>query len=295
MRKMSEAMQARLQGETTHMCSCWKILRRDGVVQGFTDHDDPLVFDGVTFAADGGLHMRGQDDRLGLTGSKSDVGGALLQFSIDEAALSSGAYDGASVETWLVDWCDPSFRLLMNVEVMGEVRRADHVFSADLRSLAQVFEQETGRRFMKTCSADLGDAHCGVNLNQPRYLTQAIVQSVPDAAHLSVTLTGFADRWFTNGQLRVLNGSQKGALCPIKAHRQEEDRAQIALWTPLTPALAPSDQIELRAGCDKSFATCGAKFSNRVNFRGFPHIPGNDVLMAVASKEIVMDGGSLFS
>jgi hypothetical protein len=32
-----------------------------------------------------------------------------------------------------------------------------------------------------------------------------------------------------------------------------------------------------------------------MNFRGFPHIPGNDVLMAVASKDIVMDGGSLFS
>lgn len=295
MREMSEAMRARLHGETTHLCTCWKILRRDGVVQGFTDHDDPISFDGVTFATDGGLHMRGQEERLGLSGSKSDVGGALLQFSIDEMALASGIFDGASVETWLVDWCDPGLRILMNVEVMGEVRRADHVFSAELRSLAQVFEQETGRRFLKTCSADLGDARCAVNLNQTRFLTQAIVQSVPDAAHVGVTLTGFADRWFTHGQLRVLSGAQKGTLCPIKAHRQDNDRAQIALWTPLSPALAVGDQIELRAGCDKSFATCGSKFSNRVNFRGFPHIPGNDVLMAVASKEIVMDGGSLFS
>lgn len=295
MREISEAMRLRLQSEATHMCSCWKILRRDGLVQGFTDHDDPINFDGVTFAADGGLHQRGQDEQLGLSGSKSDVGGALLEFSIDEAALSSGAYDGASVETWLVDWRDPQLRVLINVEVVGEVRRADHVFSAQLRSLAQVFEQETGRRFMKTCSADLGDAHCGVHLNQARFLTQAIVQSVPGAVHVGVTLVGFADRWFSHGQMRVLSGAQKGATCPIKAHRQEGDRAQIALWTPLTPALAMGDQIELRVGCDKSFATCGTKFSNRIAFRGFPHIPGNDVLMAVASKEIVMDGGSLFS
>ena len=295
MREMSESMQARLHGEATHLCNCWKILRRDGVVQGFTDHDDRIVFDGVTFAANGGLNQRAQDEQLGLSGSKSDVGGALLEFSMDEAALSSGAYDGASVETWLVDWFDPSFRILMNVEVMGEVRRADHVFSAELRSLAQVFEQETGRRFLKTCSADLGDARCGFNLNQPRFLSQVLVQSVAGGAHVCVTLAGFADRWFSHGQMRVLSGAQKGTMCPIKAHRQEGDRAQIALWTPLTPALAVGDQIELRAGCDKSFATCGTKFSNRVNFRGFPHIPGNDVLMAVASKEIVMDGGSLFS
>jgi uncharacterized phage protein (TIGR02218 family) len=295
MREMSEAMQARLHGEATHLCSCWKILRRDGVVQGFTDHDDPLVFDGVTFATDGGLHVRGQEDRLGLAGGKSDVGGALLQFSIEEAALWSGVFDGASVETWLVDWCDPSFRILMNVEVMGEVRRADHIFSAELRSLAQVFEQETGRRFMKSCSADLGDVHCGVNLNHARYLTQTSIQSVQDAAYVAVMLTGFADRWFANGQMRVISGAQKGTVCAIKAHRQDDDRAQIALWTPLSPALAVGDQIELRAGCDKSFATCGTKFSNRINFRGFPHIPGNDLLMSVASKEIVMDGGSLFS
>lgn len=295
MREMSDAMRMRLHGEATHVCTCWKILRRDGVTHGFTDHDDPVIFDGVTFAADGGLHVRGQEERLGLSSSKSDVGGALLQFSVDETSLASGLFDGASVETWLVDWCEPNLRVLMNVEVMGEVRRADHVFSAELRSLAQVFEQETGRRFMKTCSADLGDAHCGVNLNQPRFVTQAVVQSVQDAAHVTLTLSGFSDRWFTNGRMRVLSGSQNGMLCPIKSHRQENDRAQIALWTPLSPAVAVGDLIELRAGCDKSFATCGNKFFNRVNFRGFPHIPGNDVLMAVASKEIVMDGGSLFS
>jgi len=295
MREMSEALRARLHAEVTHLCHCWKILRRDGFVQGFTDHDDPIIFDGVAFATDGGLHLRGQEDRLGLHGSKSDVGGALLQFSIDEDALASGAYDGASVETWLVDWCDTDLRILMNVEVMGEVRRADHVFSAELRSLAQVFEQETGRRFMKSCSADLGDIHCGVNLNHARYLTQTSIQSVQDAAYVAVTLKGFADRWFTNGQMRVISGVQKGTVCAIKAHRQDDDRAQIVLWTPLSPVLAVGDQIELRAGCDKSFATCGTKFSNRINFRGFPHIPGNDLLMSVASKEIVMDGGSLFS
>lgn len=295
MREMTEALRAQFHAEVTHLCHCWKILRRDGVVLGFTDHDTSIHFDGVTFAADGGLHLRGQDDRLGLRGSTSDVGGALLQFSIDEAGLASGAYDGASVETWLVDWSEPSLRLLMNVEVMGEVRRADTVFSAELRSLAQVFEQETGRRFMKSCSADLGDGLCGVNLNQAQYLRKTNVVSVQDASHITVTITGIADRWFTNGQVHVISGTQAGALCAIKAHRQEDDRAAISLWTPLSPALCVGDQIELRAGCDKSFATCGTKFSNRVNFRGFPHIPGNDLLMSVASKEIVMDGGSLFS
>ena len=46
------------------------------------------------------------------------------------------------------------------------------------------------------------------------------------------------------------------------------------------------DQVRLVAGCDKTFATCKAKFANALNFRGFPHLPGND-----AAYGYVVDGG----
>jgi uncharacterized phage protein (TIGR02218 family) len=36
--------------------------------------------------------------------------------------------------------------------------------------------------------------------------------------------------------------------------------------------------IELREGCDKRFATCSGRFANAANFRGEPHLPGNDLL-----------------
>jgi uncharacterized phage protein (TIGR02218 family) len=35
------------------------------------------------------------------------------------------------------------------------------------------------------------------------------------------------------------------------------------------------------AGCDKTHHTCRAKFANIINFRGFPHMPGNDFLTAI--------------
>ena len=40
--------------------------------------------------------------------------------------------------------------------------------------------------------------------------------------------------------------------------------------------MPPGDAFTITAGCDKQFATCQAKFANAVNFRGFPHMPGND-------------------
>jgi uncharacterized phage protein (TIGR02218 family) len=37
-------------------------------------------------------------------------------------------------------------------------------------------------------------------------------------------------------------------------------------------------RAELREGCDKRFATCVSRFNNAANFRGEPHLPGNDLL-----------------
>ena len=48
-------------------------------------------------------------------------------------------------------------------------------------------------------------------------------------------------------------------------------------------AIAPSDAFTVTAGCDKQFAaTCKTKFANATNFRGFPHMPGPDYVLAVA-------------
>ena len=46
------------------------------------------------------------------------------------------------------------------------------------------------------------------------------------------------------------------------------------------PRFAPAvgDMVEIMEGCDKSFATCTARFANAANFRGEPHLPGMDLL-----------------
>ena len=58
------------------------------------------------------------------------------------------------------------------------------------------------------------------------------------------------------------------------------------LEAPVRPITA-TDAFVVRAGCDKRIATCGAKFANVANFRGFPHIPGQDAVLRYATK----DGG----
>lgn len=48
------------------------------------------------------------------------------------------------------------------------------------------------------------------------------------------------------------------------------------------------------AGCDKTFATCKARFANHLNFRAFPHVLGTDFAYSYAAGEGRHDGGRIF-
>jgi uncharacterized phage protein (TIGR02218 family) len=68
--------------------------------------------------------------------------------------------------------------------------------------------------------------------------------------------------------------------------------ARIDLWSPPPQAVVIGASVIVQAGCDKALATCSTKFANAANFRGFPHIPGNDFVMQVASAgDPANDGG----
>ena len=59
------------------------------------------------------------------------------------------------------------------------------------------------------------------------------------------------------------------------------------------PDIKVGDQFSLLPGCDKSFAQCKAKFANSANFRGFPHLPGNDAAYSYADGKGNFDGKPL--
>jgi uncharacterized phage protein (TIGR02218 family) len=65
----------------------------------------------------------------------------------------------------------------------------------------------------------------------------------------------------------------------VKIHRKGAD-VTLALWQAMAQPIAPGDGFTVTAGCDKQFPTCHDKFANVVNFRGFPHIPGNDFVIS---------------
>jgi len=176
MRDIAPALAGHMAEGATTLCHCWKLLRRDGVVLGFTDHDRDLVFAGVTFAACSGLEPSEISAELGFAVATSEVAGALSALSLTEADIVSGLYDDATVETWLVNWADPEGqRLLLDVASIGEIKRTDHAFLAELRGIMHRLDQPQGRLYSLACAADLGDARCGIDLTLPAFCAEGSV------------------------------------------------------------------------------------------------------------------------
>lgn len=289
MRNLTPELRARLESGATTLCACWRVIRRDGNVQGFTDHDCDIVFDDVRYSAMSDLDGSSFDAEIGFAIGGAEVSGALSSASISESDLLNGAWDGARVEMWRVDWREPVHRILLHIGVVGEVRRSGAAFVAELRSLSHALDQEHGRLFSANCDADLGDVRCGFALEGAPFVNDLVVTAATRgevAASLPLTAAGF----FTNGRILFTGGLNDGAVAHIKDHR---DYALI-LWTPLAHAPAVGDPFRLTAGCDKTFATCTSKFANTINFRGFPHLPGNDELFSYAGRSARLDGGSHF-
>jgi hypothetical protein len=55
MRPIPADLQAKLNSGVTTLCRCWRMVRRDGVALGFTDHDEDVTLDGLVCRAGTGL------------------------------------------------------------------------------------------------------------------------------------------------------------------------------------------------------------------------------------------------
>lgn len=292
MRALPPDLAAHLAGGVTTLARCWTIERRDGVVLGFTDHDRDLVLDGVPHRAAAALDPSELATEGGLAVGGGEVVGVLDHAVLSEAAIQRGLFDGARVRSILVNWAHPETRLELDCYEIGEIRRGDSRFEAELRSLAHRFDEERGRLYTRRCAADLGDGRCRVEVTS----VAGTVADTDGASQVTVEGLQAAAGAYSAGRVLFLDGANAGRGVEIRTHAREGNAHHLALWLPMPQIIRVGDRFEIRPGCDKRFETCRDRFGNAANFQGFPHMPGNDLLLAVAGPDgrTVMDGGSLF-
>lgn len=288
MRNVPADLQAKLDGGVTTLAHLWRIARRDGAVFGFTDHDRDLVLAGVTYQAQSGFLAGAVEKSVGLSIDTASAEGALDAACITAEDMARGLWDGARVDLWRADWTEPSLRVHLFAGRLGEARRGELAFSAELRGLQAALNRPVGRVFSRFCDADVGDARCGADLSDPAFRGEGVVVSVIDATTFTASgLGAFADGLFSSG---VLTWDAGGA-ADVAAHYAGA-AATIELLAPWPAPIAAGDALVITAGCDKRLETCRDKFSNTLNFRGFPFMPGDDAVQAGPVAGAPLDGSS---
>lgn len=287
MKTFPPALAAAVTEPVTTLCRAFVAIRRDGAAFGFTDHDRDFIVAGIPCRAATGVARSEAVTAAGLGVGGQDIAGALSSDAITEADIAAGLWDGAAVTTYLVDWRDPTTATALATGHLGEVTRRDGAFSAELRGLAAALDQPKGRVYQHRCDAVLGDSRCGVAL--AALAATGLVVSVARGRHVVVDgLGGVAPRRLVGGTL-VADGRRRA----IKADDDGGDGLRaLDLWE-VDATLAAGAVVTVLPGCDKRFETCRDRFGNALNFRGFPHIPGNDFLVAHPAATAEHDGGAL--
>lgn len=287
MRTTDEILAARLAASATTLCACWRFERLDGAVFGATDHDAPLAFDGVTFAPAAGLEAVTFESSAGLAPGRAAAQGAISLDFLEAADIDAGLWDGARVDVWRVDWSTPDNRVAIWAGRLSEITRQGEAVAAELVSLKADLERPIGRVYSRRCDADVGDARCGIDLADGAFHGEGAVSALlAERRFLAAGLGGFADSWFTGGVLTWSSGENAGYAARVLRHAGPEIELAIAPRF----AIAEGDGFVVTAGCDKSFGMCGARFGNHVNFRGFPHMPGPEAMLA-GPASVANNGG----
>jgi len=277
MKTVSAALKAHLEGNVLTACTLWKVTRTDGLVFGFTDHDQDVTFSGVTYLAATGHNPSSIKTTSQLSVDNLEVQSMLSSSTITEPDIHAGLWDFAEVLIQLVNYEDLTMgSMILRQGWLGNIKTGRYNFIAELRGMMQPLQQTIGRVYTPSCDAALGDARCGVIL--ANFTVSGNVTAVSSSRVFTDSARAEADGYFEGGLVTWTGGANDGYRMEVKTFAN----GVVTMQQPMPNTIVVGDTYNMSAGCDKLRATCIAKFNNIVNFRGFPDLPGRDAMIAGA-------------
>jgi len=257
-------------GALTSVAFCSTLERNDGAGIALTSADRQFSCGGITYQSEPGITPAAITRSLGLQPHSAEVSGALNAQALTDSDLSLGRWDFARISITAVDWstADEQPIQLLGGE-LGEVSMSGDSFTAELNGAAAKLSAPVCPATSAECRAEFGDKKCRVDL-----AGRTLRLRVSSAADNLILTDQPLDERYLFGRLRYLSGANCGLQTVILA----VNGAQLTVRDRVRAEVEAGTVIEIREGCDKLFATCVTRFANAANFRGEPHVPGNDLL-----------------
>jgi len=172
---ISANLKAEIESGVPFIATCWKIIRVDGTIFGFTDWPVGFDYSGTTYKAAGGYERTAIDQKEGLAVDNMDIIGIMEDSSITEDDLLSDKFRNAKVWIFLVSppnlaWGD----MKLDYGTIGEITVLEATFVAEFRSLTVKLSQKYGSKHSRYCRYILGDENCGVILEPDVWLASTV-------------------------------------------------------------------------------------------------------------------------
>lgn len=277
MKDVSNVLETHLNNEKHFMsCDLYDIRLKSGVSYYYADTDKDVAYGGKVYRVDGPIITRTQIktsskvsvDKLTLTihsAPNDTIGGVPIM-----TVAHNGGFDGATVRLIRV-FFDGTGTVIGGLNLFqgeAEVKSGGGLtVQLEIKSVVQKLNTEwPNRRYYPQCPYTLYDGECGVNIKD--YRKRAVVTQVPD--HNTVVLNINHDNGFyTAGGIEWVSGALVGQTTQV----MKDDGSRIYFITPSEAQPSVGDEAYIYPGCDKTPATCKAKFNNFSRNRATPYVP----------------------
>ena len=255
-----------------------KITDALGATLAFTTHTEDTERDSVTYLARPGMDITATSAAADMSVDNTRVRGFFKTGTVTMADVINGRFAGATYELF----CTPIDETTVgeyDFGSIGEVVVVDDAFDIELRSELSKISRPVTRFVSETCDAILGDARCQYSHSSPNHLVTSSIAGVTDAITFTATVSAAThpdadDGWFNDGVLTWTGGSNDDYQSVVGNYTRSGDTGTFALILPPGQTIAVGHTFSVKSGCDKLISTCASKFTNKNNFRGFPHVMG---------------------
>lgn len=282
MRTIPAGLLATIQSGSATLARIWTVVRRDGTIYRFTDHDQPIVVSSETFSPEDGFVVSDVSSSVSKAAGSADLKfmfGTDPASSIVKADLKRGLFDDCQVLIQIVDWATPSNGLATLLD--GRARAPEGTNRGfgtfEVVGRLQSALQSIGRTFQPECATTIYSTECGLNpaLNS----TTGVVSTVTSRRKFTVDLVANpADYAYSFGVLEWTSGNNDGFKSEILTQYALDatfDQMLLSLQAPYEIQVA--DAFIIYKGCGNTPDGCKL-LGNFENYRGFPFVPGPDAI-----------------
>jgi uncharacterized phage protein (TIGR02218 family) len=286
LKSASPALIALLATDNFYMADLYTITLVSGSTYRYATADIDIVYGGSTFLSISGLLTRNsyklvigtEVDTLQITIAPNQTTPNLLNGLPFIQSAVNGSLDGATVKlerAFMPIWGDTSAgTVILFVGKVSDITGDRTNIQINVKSQLELLNIQMPKNlYQAPCAHILYDTGCSLNISD--FTHNFTLSTVIDQFNIPTGLSQFTfgETYFEQGILTCLTGVNAGAKRTVKTYMN--GMARIALSLPNMPNIG--DTFSISAGCNKLQATCADKFTNLLQFRGFPYVPAPEL------------------